>query len=192
MKPKRRKNQPERVRAELLRAAGEIAVERGAQAVTMDAVAEQAGVSKGALQYHFPSKQKLLDALFISVTGSAAEAKAALMEADPDSYGREVRANLTVSAHDLQDHAYQSTWRVLIGAMISEPSMRERWSKRLREANPPEALPENEAATLMICRLAAEGIWITDLFESMDMSPSLRAEVLRQLEAMTRRPHQGA
>lgn len=36
---------------------------RGAPAFTLDAVAEAAGVSKGGLMYHFPSKEALLEAL---------------------------------------------------------------------------------------------------------------------------------
>ena len=35
----------------------------GAQALTLDAVAAEAGVSKGGLLYHFKTKRELLDAM---------------------------------------------------------------------------------------------------------------------------------
>ncbi len=60
----RRKKAPEQVRAQLLAAASDIATHQGVAALTLDAVAERAGVTKGALQYHFANKQGLLDALF--------------------------------------------------------------------------------------------------------------------------------
>ncbi|MDR8732134.1 HTH-type transcriptional regulator MtrR [Burkholderia pseudomultivorans] len=64
----RRKKAPEQVRAQLLAAASDIATQQGVAALTLDAVAERAGVTKGALQYHFANKQGLLDALFGQAT----------------------------------------------------------------------------------------------------------------------------
>lgn len=50
-------------RLRLLCAADEIAAEHGAAGVSLDAVAAKAGVSKGGLLYHFPTKAALLRAL---------------------------------------------------------------------------------------------------------------------------------
>ena len=49
--------------ARLLDAASAVIRRDGAQALTLDAVAAEAGVSKGGLLYHFKSKRELLDAL---------------------------------------------------------------------------------------------------------------------------------
>ena len=51
------------MRERILEAADRIARESGAAHVALDAVAANAGVSKGGLLYHFPSKQALLAAL---------------------------------------------------------------------------------------------------------------------------------
>jgi AcrR family transcriptional regulator len=51
------------MRERILEAADRIARESGAANVALDAVAASAGVSKGGLLYHFPSKQALLTAL---------------------------------------------------------------------------------------------------------------------------------
>src|SRR5919201_2473277 len=53
----------EATRQRLLEAAGAVIRRDGPQALTLDAVAAQAGVSKGGLLYHFASKRELLDAL---------------------------------------------------------------------------------------------------------------------------------
>jgi AcrR family transcriptional regulator len=59
-----RKKQPEQVRRALLDCAAQIAAEQGAAAITIQAVAERAGVTKGGLLHHFDSKQALLAAVF--------------------------------------------------------------------------------------------------------------------------------
>jgi AcrR family transcriptional regulator len=50
-------------RERLLDAAERVVVESGATHLTLDAVAKSAGVSKGGLLYHFPSKEALLDGM---------------------------------------------------------------------------------------------------------------------------------
>ena len=54
---------PERTREALLDAAKAILIEQGPARLTLEAVAAQAGVSKGGLLYHFPSKSALVDGL---------------------------------------------------------------------------------------------------------------------------------
>jgi AcrR family transcriptional regulator len=49
-------------RERILQAASELAWETGPGNLSLDAVAAKAGVSKGGLLYHFPSKSKLLEA----------------------------------------------------------------------------------------------------------------------------------
>jgi AcrR family transcriptional regulator len=49
-------------RERILQAASELAWEAGPGNLSLDAVAAKAGVSKGGLLYHFPSKSKLLEA----------------------------------------------------------------------------------------------------------------------------------
>lgn len=52
-----------RTKSELLNAAREILVTDGIGRLSMDRVAERAGVSKGAIMYHFPTKRALQAAL---------------------------------------------------------------------------------------------------------------------------------
>lgn len=185
VQPRRRK-QPERVRADIIRAAGDIAVERGIHAITLESVAARAGVSKGGLQHHFRAKQDLLDALFDEVSAATEAALERETASDPDEHGRAARAYLAVTSREASHTGYQAIWRVLLSAMGTEPRIRERWSERLRRLNPSDPLPDEAAARLMICRLAAEGLWISGILDSIDMSASLRGEVLRQLAALTR------
>src|SRR5689334_4878280 len=63
-------------RTRLLDAATEVLLRDGAQALTLDAVAKQAQVSKGGLLYHFPSKQALVAGMVQRLVGQFDDALA--------------------------------------------------------------------------------------------------------------------
>ena len=56
-------NKAIRTNAAILQAAREIVRKEGIDRLSMDRVAQQAGLSKGAVMYHFPSKRSLQAAL---------------------------------------------------------------------------------------------------------------------------------
>jgi AcrR family transcriptional regulator len=63
--PKRGRPRSEKARRAILQAAAELLLDRGLSAVSMDAVAERAGVSKATIYRWWPTKETLaLDALF--------------------------------------------------------------------------------------------------------------------------------
>ena len=61
-------------REPILDAASRVIAEMGARHMTLEAVAREAGVSKGGLLYHFPSKDELLTAMVERYVGRLAEA----------------------------------------------------------------------------------------------------------------------
>jgi AcrR family transcriptional regulator len=66
---KTRADRKAETRERLLRAAARIAADRGLPAVTLDAVAEKAGLTKGAIYSNFASKDDLLFELVNRMTG---------------------------------------------------------------------------------------------------------------------------
>src|SRR6266498_1331082 len=63
--PKRGRPRSEQARESILHAAAELLLKRGLDAVSMDAVAEHAGVSKATIYRWWPTKETLaLDALY--------------------------------------------------------------------------------------------------------------------------------
>ncbi|MBU9379926.1 TetR/AcrR family transcriptional regulator [Burkholderia gladioli] len=181
----RRKKAPAHVRAQLLQAAAEIATELGVQAVTLDAVAERAGVSKGGLQYHFRSKQALFDALFGQTLERFEQTMQAHLAGDPHPQGANARAYLHAAMNETSPAASTNLLRVLVSSMMTDPEARERWAQPMREIARPDPLPLEQAARLMICRLAADGLWISELLGYQNLPSGLRDEIVRQLETMT-------
>ncbi|WP_321872593.1 TetR/AcrR family transcriptional regulator [Burkholderia ubonensis] len=181
----RRKKAPEQVRSQLLAAASDLATRHGVQALTLDAVAERAGVTKGALQYHFANKQGLLDALFEQTVARFSGQVAERIAADPEPAGAASRAYMHTMLDQKNPAASTDVLRVLVASMVSEPEARERWSAPISELSRPDPVPLEQAAALMICRLAADGLWLWDLLGCQGMPDQLRAEIIRQLERMT-------
>lgn len=86
----------------ILEAAAEIARETGPGSLSLDAVAAKAGVSKGGLLYHFPSKARLLEAVVEMFIQSFDQA---LDERERARHGRansltEAFLDLAVADHD--------------------------------------------------------------------------------------------
>ncbi|MXQ13061.1 TetR/AcrR family transcriptional regulator [Microvirga makkahensis] len=65
-------------REKILDAAAELVAEIGAGRLTLEAVAERAGLSKGGLLYNFPTKDALLQAMIQRMIDQVAEAREAL------------------------------------------------------------------------------------------------------------------
>src|SRR5690606_20238522 len=75
-------------RSRILAAAQELAHELGPARISLDAVAARAGVSKGGLLYHFPSKAKLLEGLveqFLSRFNCALSDRERELSGEPNS-----------------------------------------------------------------------------------------------------------
>lgn len=181
----RRKKQPILVRQQLLAVAGRLAVEQGMAAVTLDAVSQAAGVSKGGLLHHFPTKVTLLDGLFDSLVSAFDAAIDREMVNDPVPQGRFTRAYLR-AVIGLQAEAEEGGgWRGLTMALLSEPGLRGRWRAWVQERSD-EYVGTDSSIDAMIVRFAADGLWFADLVDSHELSADLRNGLVNRLMALAR------
>ena len=79
----------------LLRAAAQIILRAGVQALTLEAVAKQAGASKGAMLHHFRSKSELLEALMDDLIARFEAERQALALMDHPSIAKVLDAGAT-------------------------------------------------------------------------------------------------
>jgi AcrR family transcriptional regulator len=166
-------------RARLLDAAAAVVRRDGAKALTLDAVAAEAGVSKGGLLYHFKTKRDLLDAM---LEGWVEEFAAEIAAADE---GRGF-AHGYVKASDMSTWAAaeRATEFGLLAAMVDEPGALEAvrgryaaWQERLaaQAADPVDAT---------VARLAADGLWLNDLLGLAPPAGKLREQVMARMLAL--------
>ncbi|HCS6905089.1 TPA: TetR family transcriptional regulator [Escherichia coli] len=169
-----RKKDPIRLYQQLLESAAMIAGRDGIAALSLNAVAREAGVSKGGLLHHFPNKQALIYALFARLL--------AIME-EAISYGRFTRAYVNYLSA-LTDTQESRQLMVLSLAMPDEPVLRKCWRDWMlgHLANGDE-LDNSPTGTLV--RYTADGIWLSELTEGITMSPEHRQALVDSLNKMT-------
>jgi AcrR family transcriptional regulator len=158
-----RKKQPDQVRRALLDCAAQIAAEQGAAAITIQAVAERAGVTKGGLLHHFDSKQALLAAVFADLLEQMDREIDRSMDQDPTPRGRFTRAYIKACFGD-RLLGTRSLWAALSVAIVSEPALRALWSAWLDRRMARHSDTDGDAHFVVI-RLAADGIWLADTME---------------------------
>jgi AcrR family transcriptional regulator len=141
-------------RAELLDAALVVIRRDGAQALTLDAVAAEAGVSKGGVLYHFGSKRALIDGLI----GSWLDDFGDKLSGDGFAASYVRACDLEAAGADVSASEFG-----MLAALIEDPDVlevaRERyaeWMDRMLGG----ALAREDA---WLVRLAADGLWYSDL-----------------------------
>lgn len=171
-------------RDRLLDAAETVLVEHGASALTLEAVAAQAGVSKGGLLYHFPTKDQLAAGL---VARAVQRVDAALVDASSaGAPGSFTRAYIHVTLGDGSGHtAADPLSTALLGALALDPSLLDplreaygRWQSRLERDG-------IDPADATLVRLAVDGWWTSLVLELPPLSPGLTAHVRSRLEALS-------
>ncbi len=187
----RRPKQPQLIRDRLIAATIDLLVEEGIGAVTLNAVAARAGVSKGGLQHHFSSKQELLEALSDQVLEHFKAQVAAVADADAESHGRNTRAYLRASADGFVESGERELWKAAMMLVMARPEFRTPYQQWESASLQQDVAQSGDPTHLLLCRLAADGLWLADLLGHRTIDPTQRAELVRQLEQMTlRRPDQ--
>ena len=179
-----RKRQPDLTQQKLLEVAGELVNEMGVAALTLDAVAKRAGVSKGGLLHHFPSKAALLAAMVEDLSGRFFDGVATRAAADPDPHGRSARAYIRTAADEAVSD--QQRWGALSAAFLSDPLLLDGWRARLAGLR---AVDQDESADpvgALVARLAADGLWFADVCRLHAIDGDTRRLVVERLLSMTK------
>jgi AcrR family transcriptional regulator len=169
-------------RERILEAAYAVAERSGVAALTLDAVAAEAGVSKGGLLYHFPSKEALLSGMVDRLCRTCSDLAAAAAEADPEPVGRSARAYLAACAGDLW---HSSRWMALVGALVFNPELLAAWRADVLAGRAADQQEGVDPAAAEIVRLAADGMWVWGVLGLPGPDRELKAKVLARLNQMT-------
>jgi len=149
---------PGGMREDVLRQARNLVAAEGAAALTIQRVADAAGVSKGGLLHHFPSKRDLLDVLFAELLSEFSGRMKALMEEDRGGEGRFSRAYIRVVLQEVESPGVPPLW-ALGACVMTDPLLRSRWAEWYLS----QLAACGEGDRGMPCRIArsaADGIWL--------------------------------
>ncbi|MFI6900639.1 TetR/AcrR family transcriptional regulator [Nonomuraea sp. NPDC050394] len=170
-------------RTMILEAALRVAGQRGIGSLTLDAAAQEAGVSKGGLIYHFANKEQLMLAVVEHVIAGWDQAMVAELGGpfDEASVAERVRAysrvitgattgsaDLAIFVDSVHDDALLRPWRALL----------ERW------LGTPPAVPDPGAVDRAVARLAADGLWLADASASGGYGTEMRAAITARIDRL--------
>jgi AcrR family transcriptional regulator len=179
-----RKRQPDITQQRLLDVAGELVAESGVMALTLDAVAKRAGVSKGGLLHHFPSKHALLMAMVEDISSRFMGQVAEQAGRDPDAHGRSARAYVRTVVDEPESEIRR--WGALSAAFMSDSSLMEGWRARLAELRTVDMAEADDPVGLMVARLAADGLWLADVCGLYGIDDDMRRRISSRLIALTK------
>ncbi len=174
-------------KSRIVAAAEEIVLRDGVAHLTLDAAAAGAGLSKGGVLYHFPTRDALVSGMVDALIASYDHEILRLLP-DAPGPGDYTRAYLraTVAPSSATSERDDRLGAALIAAAAAEPALLEplqraadRWQARLLD----DGL---DPAVALTVRLACDGLWMCDLFGLAPPSRSLRNRLERKLVAMTR------
>lgn len=170
-------------KSRVLQAAGQVVLQRGVSGLTLEAVADAAGLSKGGLLYHYSSKDALVTAM-VRYLASDTDERIAEHQLDDRAPGGWTRGYLQTCAMDGAD-AEGRLATAILAAGATDPGLLA--PLRERQAGWRQALGDDgiDRITAHVVRLAADGLWMNDIFGLPVLSDDERAAVLEQLERLT-------
>lgn len=177
----------ESLRRPLLDAAYRVLGKRGVSGLTLDAVAAEAGASKGGVLYHFRSKDVLFESMLKDVVEECEHDIERFLADEPEGQpGRFLRAYIRSSTRDLPAEEAEMGSAIL-AVIASDPSWArvywpavERWRAR--------AFADGLDASLALALMAAaDGLSIYDALGIAEPRAELRRAAADHLIALTRR-----
>jgi AcrR family transcriptional regulator len=164
----------------ILDAANRVIVDNGTNALTLDAVAKQAGVSKGGLLYHFPNKDSLIMGM---VERFVAEFDTALNKEIQKNGGDWLSAYIHVSFENNPEREKISC--ALFAAFANNLNLLEPLRKKFIEWQKKIETDAISPEIGTIIRLTLDGMWLSDLMNFAPPTLSLRKKVLSSLLEMS-------
>lgn len=165
----------------ILAAAEDVVRELGTGHLTLDAVAERAGISKGGLLYHFPTKEALLRALlsrhldrFDSDLRQAAAGRkdgASALKAFIRLGFREDEENERISA-------------ALLAAGASDPKLLSPVRDWHRRHFKDFAADSQYPLRVLVLMLAMDGLWLNGLLRTSAFDKKTKARLMEEMLAM--------
>ena len=163
----------------ILQAAALIVKEKGASQLTLDAVAKQAGVSKGGLLYHYSSKYALLKAMVAYLNENYERA----IEKRVKEGASWLEAYVALSFDPQYSQIEESAG--MLAAVANDMSLLEPLAERYRVLHQQlENVSDPDLATIV--RLAADGLWFTELFNVSPLTEERRSQILQALLTLIR------
>ncbi|WNS44666.1 TetR/AcrR family transcriptional regulator [Paenibacillus sp. MMS20-IR301] len=166
----------------ILAAASSVVKHNGIEKLTLEAVAAEAGVSKGGLLHHFPNKEALIQSMVSGITNDFVTDVQTRVDSDSQEKGKWSRAYLESTAEGNQEGLGMNV--ALNAALFSNKDLLEElrehyafWQRNIENDGVDPVLSS-------IVRLAADGLWLSEVFGIGEIGEDMRGKVISKLQDM--------
>jgi AcrR family transcriptional regulator len=160
-------------------AAKDIVVEEGAAHMTLDAVAARAGVSKGGLLHHFPTKEALLEAMIKQLIGAREESRKKACDELPDSPTRELKAYIMSGL--LRDRKVDCVGAPILAVLAYNPKLAEPLREIVKERYTEFVSGGIKFERAIIPALAADGLLFHEVVSLSPFTEEQRSKIIEEL-----------
>lgn len=171
-------------RTEILDAALRVIGTAGVTSVTFESVAEEAGLTKGGLLYHFPTRDDLLYALNEYL---AQQWEATIQTHSPQSIDRATARERLAAYVLVSPQAASRAELLLFLETVNEPAMHEPWRAVMQRWAPSVDTSgelSRDEVDMFVARLAADGLWLYESLADHELSPRVRHQIAQRLARM--------
>lgn len=174
-------------RVRIIKAAESVVRTQGVARLTLNEVAQAAGVSKGGLLYHFPSKDALIQGMLAYALEVFENAIAQYCETDK-APGAWLRGYIlaTFSGPGTEVHEESLTSAAIIASVSNNPSLLAPYQAAIDRWESKAAAEAMDPVAARLIRLAVDGLWLHEGIGLRPVSASARREFLERLIEWTR------
>jgi AcrR family transcriptional regulator len=176
-------------RARILCAAEDLVIRDGVARLTLESAAHEAGVSKGGVLYHFPSRNALVTAMierFVESFDADLERYGATGGKPGDFLAAYLEATVAPAAEP-DDVRARRLGAALLAGITADPELLAPLRERFAGWQAAALTDGLDPAVATVVRLAVDGLWLADLFELAPVTGELREAVAAQLRELAGR-----
>lgn len=171
-------------RKEILAAASFIVGNYGMEKLTLEAVAKQAGISKGGLLYHFPNKDAIIKGMIDEYSSAFLMDVRDKVSNSSESIGKWHRAYLESAINDTG--VSNGLVSAYIATLFTNPLLLSKFQSDCQELYEEMEKDEIEPIKAAIIRLAIDGLCYSEIFKIGKIDEGLKQKVIKQLISWTK------
>lgn len=177
---RRTKEEALQTRATVLKAAAQVITQLGISAFTIEAVAQEAGLTKGGVMHHFRSKEELINGLIDQVIESFNTRLEEELQAEPaDQPGRWLRAYIR-TIFSVQDEE-KSLLPALAAAVANDHHTLDRIRRNYASSQLAAVQDASNPIQATIIRLAVDGIVFARALNLDVLEEEMRGKIYHEL-----------
>ncbi len=169
----------------ILQAAIDVVIDMGASHMTLDAVAERAGLSKGGLLYNFSTKEALLDALLDHMMAHFSEFREIIRQEHPQDRDND----LVIEIRSLQEKSENERRMsaALLAVIFNQPNLMSKLRMDLHDRFFKKIMSQSNRNRSSILFFASMGILFHDLLNISLLDRQFKQELYEELIRLAKR-----